>query len=137
MSLTICRHKWVCCGELSAWWDLSGWSERLQMSVYTWLHRSGLWHRLVLNGVERYIYYTIQLWVYEIQECLFLYSVYWFMAFTIKMPLSVNICLCFNLSLTSSTLVLVHPIVSGVWLGPLGLGQTLDLSQTRHNYWYK
>jgi len=40
---------------------------------------------------------------------------------TIKMPLTVNICLCFNLTHTSSTLVMVHPIVSGVWLGPLGV----------------
>jgi len=32
-----------------------------------------------------------------------------------------NICLYFYLTHTSSTLVLVHPIVSGVWLGPLGV----------------
>jgi len=32
-----------------------------------------------------------------------------------------------------STLVMVHPIVSGVWLGPLGFSPTLDLSQARHS----
>ena len=37
------------------------------------------------------------------------------------MPLTVNICLYFYLTHTSSTLALVHPIVSGVWLGPLGV----------------
>ena len=62
-----------------------------------------------LGGVPCGAFYTTQIWVYEIQECLFLYSVYWFMAFTIKMPLSVNICLCFYLTLMSSTLVMVHP----------------------------
>ena len=56
------------------------------------------------------------------------------MIFTIKMPLTVNICLYFYLTLMSSTLVMVHPIVLGVWLGHLGLGPTLDLSQARHKY---
>ena len=37
------------------------------------------------------------------------------------MPLTVNICLYFYLTHTSSTLALVHPIDSGVWLGPLGV----------------
>ena len=50
---------------------------------------------------------------------------------------TVNICLYFYLTLTSSTLVLVHPIVSGVWLGPLGLSPTLDLSQAWHKCNFK
>ena len=41
------------------------------------------------------------------------------------MPLTVNICLYFYLTLTSSTFVLVHPIVLGVWLGPVGLWRDL------------
>jgi len=41
------------------------------------------------------------------------------------MPLTVSICLYFYLTHTSSTLVLVHPIVSGVWLGPLGWARSL------------
>ena len=47
-----------------------------------------------LGGVPCGACYTTQIWVYEIQECLFRYSVYWFMAFTIKCA-SVNICLYF------------------------------------------
>ena len=41
---------------------------------------------------------------------------------------------CISITLMSSTLVMVHPIVSGVWLVPLGLGPTLYLSQARHKY---
>ena len=67
------------------------------------------YHIKLLGGVPCGAFYTTQIWVYGIQECLFLYSVYWFMAFTIKMPLSVNICLCFYLTHTSSSLVMVHP----------------------------
>jgi len=80
-------------------------------------------------------FYTTQIWVYEIQECLFLYSVYWFMAFTIKMPLTVSICLYFY-----------HPYEFNLGLGPshcfgglarpLRLGPILDLSQARHNNAY-
>ena len=51
--------------------------------------------RFSLGGVPCGAFYTTHIWVYEIQECLFLYSVYWFMAFTIKIPLTVNICLYF------------------------------------------
>ena len=64
--------------------------------------------------------------------CLFLYSGYWFMAFTIKMPLTVNICLCFYLTHTSSSLVMVHPSHCFGGPAPQVLSPTLDLSEARH-----
>jgi len=39
---------------------------------------------------------------------------------------------CISITLKSSTVILVHPIVSGVWPSPLVLSPTLDLSQARH-----
>ena len=99
-------------------------NHRRNLQMYIHNANNHTWTNTHTNSVLTVPFYTLDTYIREVA----------LRKLVNKMPLTVNMCLYFYLTLTSSTLVLVHPIVSGVWLGPLGLNPTLDLSQARHTY---
>ena len=84
------------------WHILLTCNHRRNLQMYIHNANNHAWTNTHTNSVLTVPHYTLDTYIREVA----------LRKLVNKMPLTVNICLCFYLTLTSSTLVLVHPIVS-------------------------